>query len=282
MLSPLWAVLWIACYTQEEIAAEVDRSQKSISDEIESFSNFGSVSKSIETACFYREKDFTPPLYNVWTFGKKTNEVTHFGNSEQRILDNLLYLYTEPFDIVLDPFAGGGATIDACQNRLRRYWVSDRLPIVEREHEIHQLDIVNELPPLSNRWSDVALTYLDPPYWKQAEGQYSEDGEDLANMRLEQFTDSLSSIIKQIAQKQSRGVIAMLMQPTQWNAPERQFTDHVFDVIQSVGNKRLRVANRVQCPYSTQQCLPQMVDWAKKNNELLVLSRELVIWRLDD
>ena len=51
---------------QEEIAAKVDRSQKSISDEIESFSNFGSVSKSIETACFYREKDFKPPLDSVW------------------------------------------------------------------------------------------------------------------------------------------------------------------------------------------------------------------------
>ena len=39
-------------------------------------------------------------MYNVWTFAKKTNEVSHFGNSEQRILDNLLYLYTEAFVVV--------------------------------------------------------------------------------------------------------------------------------------------------------------------------------------
>jgi site-specific DNA-adenine methylase len=52
----------------------------------------------------------------------------HFGNSEVRWLDNLLYLYTQPFDIVVDPFAGGGSTIDVCKKRFRRYWVSDRKP----------------------------------------------------------------------------------------------------------------------------------------------------------
>jgi hypothetical protein len=125
------------------------------------------------------------PLYNVWSFAKKSSNVEHFGNSEQRILENLLYLYTEPFDIVLDPFAGGGSTIDVCKRRLRRYWVSDRKPIVEREQEIRQLDIAQNLPPLHNRWSDVTLTYLDPPYWRQAAGKYSDDAEDLGNMPLD-------------------------------------------------------------------------------------------------
>ncbi len=31
----------------------------------------------------------------------------HGGNSEVRWLDNLLYLYTKPFDIVVDTFASG-------------------------------------------------------------------------------------------------------------------------------------------------------------------------------
>ena len=38
------------------------------------------------------------------------------------------------FDIVLDPFAGGGATIDVCKKRLRRYCVSDRKPGYQSEH----------------------------------------------------------------------------------------------------------------------------------------------------
>jgi DNA modification methylase len=39
-----------------------------------------------------------------------------------RWVDNLLYFYTHPLDVVVDPFAGGGSTIDICKKRLRRYW----------------------------------------------------------------------------------------------------------------------------------------------------------------
>ena len=166
-------------------------------------------------------------------------------------MDRLLYLYTEPFDIVVDPFAGGGSTIDVCKKRIRRYWTSDRKPIPERAHEIRQLDVVESLPALNNRWSEVALTYLDPPYWKQAEGKYSKDAADLANMPLEDFNKALSGIVNGIARKQSRGVIALLIQPTQWNAPGHEFTDHVYDMLRLADPKRLKLVNRVSCPYST-------------------------------
>jgi len=272
--------LWLACHTEQEIAEAVGAHQDTVNAKVRTFTEIGSLSKIRKTLAFFDDADFQPPIYNIWPFAKKSNEVTHFGNSEQRILDNLLYLYTEPFDIVVDPFAGGGATIDICKKRLRRYWCSDRKPIIERENEIRMLDLTAEMPPLNKRWAEVTLTYLDPPYWKQAEGEYSSDPEDLANMPLAQFTDTLSGIIKQLSQKQSRGVIAMLMQPTQWRADNRQVTDHVLDIIQAVGNKRLRLENRVSCPYSTEQCTPQMVNWAKENKQLLVLTREVVIWRL--
>ena len=274
--------MWLACYSQQEIGDRVGVTQPTITKKTETFITNVTNDKSYKSRAFHSEPDFKPPLYNVWTFAKKTNSVKHFGNSEQRILDNLLYLYTEPFDIVLDPFAGGGSTIDVCKERLRRYWVSDRKPIVEREHEIRLLDVVQELPPLNKRWSEVTLTFLDPPYWKQAEGEYSKDAEDLANMTLEDFTTATASVIKRISQKQSRGVIAMLMQPTQWRAPDRQYTDHIMHIMQAVGDRRLTLENRVSVPYSTEQCTPQMVDWAKENHKLLSIARELVIWRLND
>lgn len=272
--------MWLACYTQQEIADSVGLTRDQVQSQIDTFVDFGNVTDLHKSLPFHLDKDFIKPLFNVWKFAKVSNKLNHFGRSEQAILDYLLYLYTKPFDIVLDPFAGGGATIDVCQYRLRRYWTSDRKPIVEREDEIRKLDITQELPPLNKRWSEAALTYLDPPYWRQAQGQYSEDKEDLANMSLEDFTKSMVNIIKQIASKQSKGVIAMLMQPTQWNADNREFTDHVFDIIQGVGNKKLTVENRVFCPYSTEQANAQMVSWAKENNKLLVISRELVIWKL--
>lgn len=271
--------LWMAGYTSEEIAESIGVDNTGSFREIikdlsvlESFPN--------QTKVFANfQDDFQFPLYNIWTFAKKTNDTNHFGNSEQRILENLLYLYTQPFDIVLDPFAGGGATIDICKKRLRRYWISDRKPIVERENEIRLLDIAEELPQLNKRWSEVTLTYLDPPYWRQAQNQYSTDAEDLANMPLEQFTKTLVDIINRIASKQSKGVIACLVQPTQWNADNREFTDHVNDLVSGV-SKKLILENRVSCPYSTEQYNAQMVNWAKEHKKLLVITRELIIWRL--
>lgn len=54
--------------------------------------------------------DFEVPIYNIWKQQEKTKGSSHFGNSVVRWLDNMLYLYTKPFDVVVDPFAGGGST----------------------------------------------------------------------------------------------------------------------------------------------------------------------------
>jgi DNA-binding CsgD family transcriptional regulator len=267
--------MWMACHTQQEIGDVVGLTKQQISELCPVLEE---LPKSDKVAARFQEPDFKPPIYNVWAFAKKTNTTAHFGNSEQQILENLLYLYTEPFDIVFDPFGGGGATIDVCKRRLRRYWISDRKPIPERENEIRLMDVTQELPNL--RWSNVTLTYLDPPYWRQAQGKYSDDAEDLANMSLADFTKAMGDIIKAIARKQKDGVIAMLMQPTQWNADNRHFTDHITDIVRAVNTKNLVLENRVSCPYSTEQYNAQQVNWAKEHRQLLVLSRELIIWRV--
>jgi hypothetical protein len=269
--------LWLACYTQEEIAAEVGCSRDVAQAESEKFVETV-LQNQIHKPVAAHSIDFEIPLYNVWKQQEKTPGSGHFGNSEARWVDNLLYLYTQPFDIVVDPCAGGGSTIEICKKRFRRYWVSDRKPVVEREHEIRRHDLTDGLPPLP-RWQDVKLVYLDPPYWKQAEGQYSNNPTDLANMPLEQFSETLVGIINGFAKKLKPGaVIALLMQPTQWKAPERIYTDHVADMIRLI---KLPIDMRVQCPYESQQCNAQMVDWAKENRKVLVLSRELVIWRIE-
>jgi len=272
--------LYLSCYTLDEIADVVKVDKATVSREINFCCKLENLPNRNKVRALFQDEEFEPQLYSVWTFAKKTNEVDHFGNSEQRIIENLIYLYTEPFNIVVDVFAGGGATIDVCRKRLRRFWISDRKPPVEREHEIRKLDVTESLPPLNKRWNDVTLTFLDPPYWRQAQGKYSNDPEDLANMPLDQFTDTLAGIVNGIAKKQSKGVIALLMQPTQWNADDKEFTDHVMDIVRLADPKRLKLINRVSCPYSTQQCTPQQVEWAKKSGELLVISRELIIWRI--
>ena len=312
--------LWMACHSQQEIAEEVGYAPGPVSEFLKSLQVFGNgidaenedssenpaLANEAENREFEDEDDegdsnglgvykldkrllikanhmdehYQPPVYNVWKKQGKTNSVSHFGNSEVTWLDHLLYLYTKPFDIVVDPFAGGGSTIDLCKMRLRRHLVSDRKPI-EIRSDIRQHDIKEGVlsPP---QWKDVRLVYLDPPYWKQAENQYSEDGEDLGNMPLEQFNDSLSGLVKQYAEKLKRArvegaYIALIIQPTQWKADDRRFTDHIGDMLRAV---KLPVHMRYSVPYESQQCTAQMVEWAKEHKTCLVLTREIVVWEV--
>lgn len=271
--------MWQACYTQEEIADKVKASQQTVTNVTDGFTKTVFENQNSKTyASANHLTDFDPPIYNVWKQQTKTSGTSHFGNSEVRWLDNLLYLYTQPLDIVIDPFAGSGSTIDLCKKRFRRYWVGDLCPIPEREAQIRQHDITSSLPDLKGRWSDVRLVYLDPPYWKQAEGKYGNSPNDLANMSLEDFNRTLSGLITSFAKKLSDAYIALIIQPTQWKAPEKQFTDHVGDMLRLVG---LPVDMRYSVPYESQQCTAQMVEWAKQDKKTLVLTREIIVWRVN-
>ena len=298
--------MWLAMATQAEIAAAIGYSQDAISlflkesglttngesavsrqtpesdedDEDEESNSLGRIKLTKEQLAHADHAiEFPPPIYNVWKQQEKSKGAAHHGNSEIRWVDNLLYLYTKPFDVIVDPFAGSGSTIDLCKRRLRRYWVSDRLPVVEREKDIRKLDVVTDgLPALHKRWSDVRLVYLDPPYWKQAEGEYSQDPSDFGNMSLEEFTAQLAALIKEFGKKLSGGArVALIIQPTQWNAPEHEFTDHIGDMLRLV---KLPVEMRISVPYESQQHNAQMVEWAAENRRVLVLTREIIVWNV--
>jgi len=283
--------LHLQCRTQEEIGEAVGMTQQAVDKVLQQIANLqkvvnpseldpklGVTDEMLELSQF-TDPDFRPPIYNVWSFGKSTNDVSHFGNTEQRIVDNLIWLYTEPFDVVLDPFGGGGSTLDVCVKRMRRCWIADRQPKPGMEKRLRKHDICKSLPQLP--WKDVSLVYLDPPYWRQAQFEYSKDAEDMANMPLDVFTSELSGVVNRIADKLKAGsVVSLIIQPTQWRSePKGKFTDHMFDVAKLVKTKNLEVENRISCPYSTEQCTPQMVEWAKENRKPLVISREMTVWR---
>jgi hypothetical protein len=113
--------LWLACWTEEEIGETVGCDKATVSRIINDLLQDGNLAKLQRIAALH-QVDFDPPLYNIWKQQTKTPSSSHFGNSEVRWLDNLLYLYTQPFDVTLDPFAGSGSTIDICKKRFRQDW----------------------------------------------------------------------------------------------------------------------------------------------------------------
>jgi hypothetical protein len=82
--------LWMACHTQEEIAEAVKLDRTVVGDICKTFVETVLENQNHKTAADHAT-DFTPPIYNVWKQQTKTEGSTHFGNSEIRWLDNLLY-----------------------------------------------------------------------------------------------------------------------------------------------------------------------------------------------
>jgi DNA modification methylase len=192
------------------------------------------------------------------------------------ILDNLLYYYTKPFDVVFDPFAGGGMTIDVCKKRMRRYFVSDLTPIEERKHEIREHDITTGLPPgLKGLVPD--LVFLDPPYWKQAAGEYSDKPTDLANVGLEKFLDVIGSLAQAMKRKWPAGhpgKLALLIGPCK---EEGRYIDLALLCYQRIV-KYLPLVQRVIVPYSTEVHGGAFVKMAQEKKEILYLRRDLMVF----
>lgn len=220
-------------------------------------------------------EDFTPFLYNIWNTSKEENATKHFGLFPEIFYENLLYYYTKPFDIVYDPFVGGGTAIDVCKKWMRRYFVSDLNPIPAREEEIKKWDIEQGIP---KECPAPDFVFLDPPYWKQAEGQYSKSKEDLGNMNLDNFYSSIEKFAKELKKKMKEGYVAFVIQPTQWKN-DKKFEDHIIKIIDIFARNGFAEEMRYILPYSTQQYNAQMVEISKKEKICLSIIRDLVVFK---
>jgi len=249
--------------TQKEVAERIGISETEMS-------------RILQNCKFAEMKDFTPFLYNLWN-SSKDNQITHFGNIPQSFVENLLYYYTKPFDIVYDPFAGGGVTIDACKKWFRRYYVSDRKPIGAREEEIKKWDIKDGIP--KDLPNNIKLVFLDPPYWKQSAGKYSNDKDDLANMDLDEFYKTIENFIKQLKKKLAKdGKICLIIGATQWRVEGYKRIDHAYDLMKIIERLGFKIEQRIICPYSTEQYNGNQVSIAKEKKICLNIYRDLIVF----
>jgi hypothetical protein len=265
----------LSCHTQQEIADAVGMSQPFV---VEQIAEFITDDANADSDIFgdYEQDGSTRQLYTIWNIGKATNEVKHFGNIPPEIVDNLMYLYTNPFDVVFDPFGGGGSTIDMCEKRKRRFYVSDLNPIPARS-DIRQHDITTGLP------KDLPVpdfVFLDPPYWKQAKNKYSKDNTDLGNVNLEVFMTSIADIAKNVKRKwvnskRDYGYLSIIIGPFKEDGKK---IDLAFMCCQVI-SKFIPLHERVIVPYSTQVHGGAFVKMAKEKKELLYLHRDLMVFK---
>jgi hypothetical protein len=261
--------LWLNCLSEREIAAEIDGDEATVHRWITA-----SKSNALENEA--------PPAsrhhFDVWQFQSANGESSYFGRMPPQIVENLLWLYTEPGDIVMDPFAGGGTTIDVAKRMGRRVWASDLHPSTPTL-PIHAHDITSGWPGGAPKKADLII--LDPPYWQQAKGRYSDDAADLGNMGLDAFYKTWQGILVTCAAHLAdAGRIAYIISPTELK-DEGRVVDHASDMIVAAHTTSpaigLDVERRIIVPYQTQQATGQQVEWARENKRLLKLYRDLVV-----
>ena len=262
--------LWLDCLSFREIGEAIGVSHPTVADWIGKIAN----------ECGNLPPGATPlnrwgnvQHFDIWSFpiaAKDAGSQSYFGALPPQVIENLLWFYTEPGQIVVDPFAGSGTTVEVAKAMGRRVWASDIRGDNYAPHlPIHKWDILAGWPKDAPRSADLVL--LDPPYWKQASGRYSSDPHELAEMSLSDFNAAWAAVVK-ACQKQAKR-IAFIVSPTQND--DGSVVDHATEMLRPFGS--WRVERRFIVPYQTQQATGQQVTWARENKRLLKLYRDLVV-----
>lgn len=263
--------LWLDCAPQDAIADDLGVTQQTVSNWIQNLRSVGDFVEppgSTAAAPWGNVQHF-----DVWAFHAADDGAgsqSYFGALPPQVIENLLWFFTEPGQVVVDPFAGSGTTVETAKAMGRRVWASD----IRGDHyaphlPIHRWNILDGWPKDAPRSADLVL--LDPPYWKQASGRYSDEPGELAEMDLPAFYAAWASVAK-ACQKQAKRV-AFIVSPTQ--NEDGSVIDHATDMLAAfVG---WRVERRVIVPYQTQQATGQQVTWARENRRMLKLYRDLVV-----
>lgn len=267
---------WLDCKTYRQIAAELGGPDED---------TIGRWVSAKTTTVGTADAPASRQHFDVWSFPTADDDAgtgSYFGKMPPQVVENLLWLYTEPGDIVFDPFAGGGTTIDVAKRMGRRVWSSDRKPSTPTL-PIHRHDITTEWPDAAPK--KVNFVLLDPPYWQQAAGKYSSDPKDLGNMTLDDFMDAWHTTVKTCAEHlNENGRLAFIISPTELrdgsaiNGQAVQVVDHAFEMYRTCVDVGLTAVRRIIVPYNTQQATGQQVEWARENKRLLKLYRDLVVF----
>jgi len=245
--------LYLQCLTQEEISDKVGISRSRISEIVDKFKS---------------EFSDKPPeslqLFNVWNFPNRDKRygLDFKGAIPGQIVENVLYYFTEPFDVVVDPMAGGGTTIDVCKAMYRRYRAYD---INKLRDDIQKYDIRNGYP---KECKNADLIFLDPPYFDMMFKDLFNDIHDFYGFIEKVAHDSFETI-------KMNGIVVFLMQDMT-ELGNYCLSGESYRIFRKEGFTTIA---HISCPLSTQQFLPQQVEKAKQDKHLLGRNRDLYIFQ---
>lgn len=224
--------------------------------------------------------------YDVWSFPGCHDLMgdAHPGRIPGELVAHVLYFYTQPGDLVIDPMAGSGTTLDAALLMGRKARGYD----IDQRHD--RIDI--EQHDLSEGWpetaSKAALIFWDPPYYKKMDG--SSAGHGGSDGYIEQSVSRLTAAdymswfgerfmeLRKTAKPGAR--LAFLM--SDWDEENtKDPADHVglfiWDYADLLRDAGWALTRHIQVPLPTQQIHPDIVTKFRQSRRLARLERYLLI-----
>lgn len=223
--------------------------------------------------------------YDVWQFAGCHDLMgdAHPGRIPGELVAHVLYFFTKPGDLIVDPMAGSGTTLDACLlmgRKARGYDIDARHKRIDVEHH-----------DLSEGWPETigkaALIFWDPPYFdKMDSSTIGIDGYiDGSVSKLEPaaylgfFADRFADLHRAV---RPGTTLAFLM--SDWdseNAKRHEASDGIFlwDYADALRGAGWSLVRQIQVPLPTQQVHPDIVNKFREARRLARLERYLLIAR---
>jgi DNA modification methylase len=132
----------------------------------------------------------------LWDFPKQSYGLTPKGNNKYAgvtpalIIYNMVWRYTNPGDLVVDPMCGSGTTIDVCNEEKRKSIGYDIHPT---RKDIIKND-ARQIPLADNT---VDMVFIDSPYGDNI--KYNDEPQNIGNIssESEEFYDELEKVMKE-------------------------------------------------------------------------------------
>lgn len=163
------------------------------------------------------DSDYIPPMFSttLWDYPKQSYGDTPKGNNKYPgvtpafIIYNMIHRYTEPGDIVLDPMAGSGTTIDVCKAEKR---IPIAFDIKPTRPDITQADARNL--PLDDE--SIDMVFIDSPYGDNI--KYNDHPENIGHISAidERFYDELEQVMKECYRVMKKGKYLGWLIGDQW------------------------------------------------------------------
>jgi SAM-dependent methyltransferase len=150
-----------------------------------------------------------------WDFPRQSYGLTPKGNNKYAgvtpalIIYNMVWRYTEPWDLVLDPMCGSGTTLDVCREEKRRaigYDIFSTRPDV----------IANDARHVPLEDSSVDMVFIDSPYGDNLKYNNHPDNIGHISSESEKFYDELEKVMQESHRVLKEGKVIGWLIGDQW------------------------------------------------------------------